>query len=101
MKPYIQDTQFGSITIDGELYEHDVVIRLNGDVKKRKKKLSKKIYGTGHMVSIEEAEHIYDNGAKYLIIGSGQTGYVELCDEAREFFKLKGCEIKLLSTPRR
>lgn len=28
MKPHIDDTSFGSITIDGETFEHDVVIRL-------------------------------------------------------------------------
>ena len=50
----IDDTQFGNITIDGKTYDHDVVIRLNGDVVKRKKKLSKKHYGTSHVVSKDE-----------------------------------------------
>jgi hypothetical protein len=44
----IENTTFGSITIDGKTYEHDVVIRLSGEVVKRKKKLSKKLYGTSH-----------------------------------------------------
>jgi hypothetical protein len=39
----IDSTIFGAITIDGKTYEHDVVIRLSGDVVKRKKKLSKKL----------------------------------------------------------
>jgi hypothetical protein len=46
----------------GELYGHDVVIRLSGKVKKRKKKLSKAKYGTSHKVSLEEAEHIFEVG---------------------------------------
>jgi hypothetical protein len=33
----IDSTQFGSITIDGETYPHDVVVRLSGKVEKRKK----------------------------------------------------------------
>ena len=40
MKPKIQATKFGSITIQGQKTEHDVIIRLDGSVKKRKKKLS-------------------------------------------------------------
>jgi hypothetical protein len=36
----IERTKFGSITIDRKTYEHDVVIRLSGEVIKRKKKLS-------------------------------------------------------------
>jgi hypothetical protein len=35
---------------DGKTYEHDV-IRLSGEVVKRKKKLSKKYYGTSHVLS--------------------------------------------------
>ena len=43
----IESTTFGTITIARKTYEHDVVIRLSGDVVKRKKKLSKKYYGEG------------------------------------------------------
>ncbi len=37
----IDGTAFGSITIGGKTYEHDVVVRLDDGVVKRKKKLSK------------------------------------------------------------
>src|ERR1700730_4252957 len=47
----IGGTTFGSITINGKSYEHDVIIRLSGEVVKRKKKLSKKYYGTSHVLS--------------------------------------------------
>ena len=36
----IEGTAFGSITIDGMTYNHDVIIRLSGEVVKRKEKLS-------------------------------------------------------------
>src|SRR6516164_6693374 len=36
----IEGTKFGSITIDRTTYEHDVVIRLSGEVIKRKTKRS-------------------------------------------------------------
>ena len=39
----IERTTFGTITIDGKTYEHDVIIRLSGEVARRKKKLSKKL----------------------------------------------------------
>jgi hypothetical protein len=99
MRPGIQDTKFGSIKIDGAVYEHDVVIRLSGEVKKRKKKLSKAKYGTSHTVSLDEAKHIYDEGAKRLIIGTGQHGMLGLSDEAVEYFKGKGCAIDPIPTP--
>ena len=99
MWPTIQTTEFGSITVDEDVFDHDIVIRLSGKVKKRKKKLSKKQYGTSHTVSLAEAEHIFDDGAERLIIGSGQYGNVELSEEAAKYFKEKGCTVDLYPTP--
>jgi hypothetical protein len=93
MKPEISGTRFGSITIEGNTYEHDVIIQLNGDVKKRKKKLSKAIFGTSHIVSLEEARQVYEKSATRLIIGAGQYGLLKLSDEAKDFFKKKKCSI--------
>jgi hypothetical protein len=96
MKPTIERTMFGSITIDGQRYERDVIIRLDGKVKKRKKKLSKAVYGTSHRISLDEAEHVYEKGADRLIIGAGQYGLVELSDEAAGYFGRKGCAVDLM-----
>jgi len=98
MDPHIHSTKFGSITVNEEVYEHDIVIRLTGQVKKRKKKLSKAIYGTSHTISLDEAKHIYQKGAERLIIGTGQFGLVKLSDEAVEYLSGR-CAVKLLPTP--
>jgi hypothetical protein len=100
MIPRIQRTKFGSITVGEQVYPHDVLIRLDGQVKKRKKKLSKAIYGTSHTISLDEAQHIYQEGAERLIIGTGQYGMVKLSDEAAGFFAEKNCTVKLLPTPK-
>jgi hypothetical protein len=99
MQPHINETTFGSITVSGELLDHDIVIRLSGKVKKRKKKLSKQHSGSSHTVSLVEAKHILDEGAKRLIIGAGQHGCVQLSDEAKAYFKKRGCSVDLHPTP--
>jgi len=99
MQPNINGTEFGSITVDGETYDHDIVIRLSGKVKKRKKKLSKQQYGTSHTVSLAEAEHIYDDGAEQVIVGTGQHGVLKLSDEAEAFFQDHGCSVQALPSP--
>jgi len=99
VKPRIGRTSFGSITIAGEVFERDVIIRLDGRVKKRKKKLSKAIYGTSHVISLDEARHVYEEGAELLIVGTGQHGLVKLSEEADDYFKHKGCRVELLPTP--
>jgi hypothetical protein len=59
MKPRIDETAFGSITIEGERFEHDVLIRPSGQIEKRKKKLSKAVYGCAgyfsHKLSIDRS----------------------------------------------
>jgi hypothetical protein len=72
----IEGTTFGSITIDGKSYEHDVIIRLSGEVLKRKKKLSKKYYGTSHVLSKDEAKFVFEKGCEQLILGSGQCASI-------------------------
>ncbi len=96
MKPKIDRTMFGSITIDGEMYERDVIIRLGGKVKKRKKKLSKAVYGTSHTISLDEAKYVYQKGARRLILGGGQYGMVHLSDEAAAYLRKKECRVDLL-----
>ena len=64
MKPKIDSTNFGSITVDGETFDYDILIRLNGQVEKREKALSKEVYGTSHKVSLEEAKYIYERRPK-------------------------------------
>lgn len=100
MKPKINSTIFGSVTVKGRPFKYDILIRLDGKVEKRRKKLSKKYYGTSHKISLEEAKYIYEKGAEKLIMGTGQTGYVELSKRAEKYFRKKDCEIKLLPTPK-
>jgi hypothetical protein len=95
----IEDTKFGSITIDGKTYEYDVIVRLSGKVEKRKKKLSKDKYGTSHIISKDEAKFVFEDGCDRLIVGAGQEGNVRLSPEASDYFSKKGCKVLLQPTP--
>ena len=100
MKPVLRDSGFGHITVEGLKFDHDIIIRLSGEIKKRKKELSKTVYGTSHIISLEEAKYVYQDGDERLIIGAGQQGMVSLSDEAADYFKKKKCKIDLLPTPK-
>jgi hypothetical protein len=99
MKTKTEATSFGSITIDGQVFHHDVLIRLDGSIKKRKKKLSKKLYGTSHKISRAEAEFVYEEGARTLVVGTGQYDQVRLSDEAQAYFDGKGLQLIAAATP--
>lgn len=95
----IDATEFGSITVDGKTYEHDVIIRLSGKVEKRRKRLSKEQYGTSHVISKEEAKFVFEDGCDLLVVGAGQQGNVRLSPEASEYFAKKHCRVLLQPTP--
>jgi hypothetical protein len=99
MRPKIDDTWFGSITVGGTKYEHDIIIRLSGRIRRRKKQLSKAVYGNSHTVSLPEIEDLYRERAERIIIGAGQEGLVHLSVEAAEFLRAQGCRVDLWPTP--
>jgi hypothetical protein len=86
---------FGSIRIDCTTYEHDVLID-RGEVRKRKKKPSKKFRDAfGHTpVSMEE---IIPWKCKRLVIGTG-TGALPVMDEVKKEAKRRHVQLILLRT---
>jgi hypothetical protein len=90
-----EDFCFGSIRIDGVTYEHDVLID-RGQVRKRKKKPSKKFREAfGHTpVSTEES---IPWKCKRLVIGTG-TGALPVMDEVRRAAKRRHVELLMLPT---
>jgi hypothetical protein len=100
MKPFIHHTEFGSITIENNKFDHDVFIQLDGSIHKRKKKLSKTVFGTSHVISLDEAKYIFEKKAQLLIIGTGQYDQVRLSEEAAEYFNRKKCRVYCKATPK-
>jgi hypothetical protein len=95
----IDGTTFGSITIDGKTYDHDVIVRLSEKVEKRKKKLSKRVYGSSHTVSKDEAKFVFEKGCKRLIFGTGQDGNASLSPQAAAYLEKQGCKVIAEPTP--
>ena len=89
-----ENNSFGSIRIDGETYENDVVID-RGKVRKRKKKPSRKFRDAfGHTpLSIEEK---IPWECQRLVIGTG-TGALPVMKEVKQEAKRR--KIKLLVLP--
>ena len=96
----IGTSRFGAITVAGEDFPYDVVIRLDGRIEKRRKKLSKAVHGTSHKVSADEVAHILGEGADRLIVGSGQYGALEITAPAADYLEGRGCAVEVLPTPR-
>jgi len=91
-----QSFSFGSIRIDGLTYEHDVVID-HGDVRKRKKKASKKYRDSFGHTPLSLDEKIPWN-CQRLVIGTG-SGALSVMEEVKREAKRR--KVKLLIVPTR
>ena len=93
-KPRINGTVFGSITIGGIVFKHDVVITANGTVERRR--------FSGHTISLREVKQLLATGknAHLLIVGSGQSGQVKLSPVAAAYAKQRKLRVVVLPTPK-
>lgn len=88
---------FGRITIDGVVYDHDVVVE-GGSVRKRKKGPSKARRGEFGHTPLTAAEQIPWK-ARRLWIGTGAHGSLPVADEVRKEAARRGVELLLKPTP--
>jgi hypothetical protein len=87
---------FGSIRIDGETYEHDVVLR-RGSVRKRDKKRSKRFKRRlGHTPLSLKEEIPWD--CKRLVVGTGAYGHLPVMSEVEEEARHRGVELVVVPT---
>jgi hypothetical protein len=88
---------FGSIRIDGVTYEHDVVID-RGEVRKRKKKPSKKFRDAFEHTPLSVEEKIPWK-CRRLVVGTG-TGALPVMEEVKREAKRRKIELLILPTVR-
>lgn len=91
-----QSFSFGSIRIDDISFENDVVID-QGEIRKRKKKSSKKFRGGfGHTpLSIEEE---IPWKCRTLVIGTGMNGALPVMEEIKKEAERRNVELIILPT---
>jgi hypothetical protein len=94
----IDETKFGSITINGQDYPYDVYILPSGKIEKRNKKDSPRI-GGHRSLGVHEIQHILSNSPEILFIGKGQTGVLPIQPEGEKLLKNTPIPIFIDSTP--
>lgn len=87
----IQEYHFGSITIDGKTYNHDVEVRWTGEVLRWWRAES-------HLIDIKDVERAVEKNPQTIIIGTGESGIAKVTKEAEDFIKEKGIELLIDGT---
>jgi hypothetical protein len=93
----LDEFRFGSIRIDGETFEHDVVIA-RGQVRKRKKKRSRPYREPFGHTPLSLAEEIPWKAGKRLLVGTGAYGKLPVLDEVKAEAERRAVELTLLPT---
>jgi len=86
----INSSAFGSITIDGKAYHHDVYVLPSGRVEERE---------YGHTFTRGQVEHVLEEKPEVVVIGKGTSGLAHLSSDARAVLENKGIEIIEDETP--
>ena len=79
----IEEYKFGSITIDGKIYEYDVEVRWAGEVLKWWR-------GESHVIDVEDVKRAIEQNPELIIIGTGESGLVKATDKAKEEILSRG-----------
>jgi hypothetical protein len=87
---------FGAIEVDGQEYEHDIVID-GGEVRKRKKKPSKRYRDEFGHTPLSAAEELPWGGSR-LIVGTGAYGSLPIMPEVIEEAGRRGVDLDAVPT---
>ena len=88
--------RFGSIEVDGQEYENDIIIEA-GRIRKRKKKPSKPYRGEFGHTPLSADEELPWSGDR-MIIGTGAYGSLPIMPEVREEARRRGVELIAIPT---
>ena len=91
MPPHIDSYRFGTVTIDGERYDRDVIVCPEGVRPDWWRK-------EGHGLSPEDLSAVVEAGAELLVVGCGAHGLLEVPEATRAWLEGKGIELVALPT---
>ena len=73
----IEEYHFGSITISGKVYDYDVELRWTSEVLKWRREES-------HLIGEEDIKRAIAENPGLIIIGTGESGFAKVSQEAKE-----------------
>lgn len=97
--PKIGEAVFGEIAVGKKTHEADILIRVDGKVKKRKKAAVKERYGTSHVVDAKELARVCRGGPEVVFVGTGHQGQLALNDDAEAYLSQRRIRLEVTSTP--
>ena len=86
----IDGTSFGSITVDGKHYPHDVWVFADGSIRRRDR---------DHEFTLDELDLLLEKKPEIVVVGTGQSGCVQIDEDAAREAGRRGIKIISEVTP--
>jgi glucokinase len=94
--PLINYSTFGEVSLDGDVYKHDVYIRGDGKVKRRKLGGVRARHGSSHKIGPQELDKVCRGNPKLVIVGMGHSGLATLTPEGEAYLRRRGIDFRAL-----
>ena len=82
----IEEYHFGTITINGKTYNHDVEIRWTGEVLDWWRKES-------HIIDFDDIKRALNHDPEVIIIGTGESGVARVTDRTKKEIESRGIKL--------
>lgn len=82
----IEEYHFGSITIDGKNYTHDVEVFWRGEVLDWQRKES-------HTIDVADIMRAVEKNPETIVIGTGKSGMASVTEDAKRFITKKNIKL--------
>jgi len=98
----IEEYHFGSITISGKTYNHDVEVRWTGAARGEPSPPGLEVLKwwrkESHFVYPEDIKRAIKKNPEVIVIGTGESGVMEVGEEAKKEVEEKGIELIIDAT---
>lgn len=89
----IEEFTFGSIKINGEIYEEDIMVDWEDEVKDWRRKES-------HLIDVNAVQKALMKFPEVIVIGTGESGVAQVLDDTKKEIEKRGVELIIEETPR-
>ena len=94
--PTLAAGEAGQVNVGKKIYDTDVIIRVDGRIKKRKKSDAGEKSAASHNIDVDELRRACKGAPATLIIGAGQQGAVEVTAAGEQWLREQGIDFAVL-----
>jgi glucokinase len=96
--PIIEWLGESEVSVNGKRYTNDFIVRTDGSVHGRRKRLSRHEIGTHHGLGISEIKNVCKGRPHLLIVGEGSGGSFRIAADARSWLEEHGIRLAVYPT---